>query len=579
MNQSIAIAYAPENQSAANKILHDFKNTNLDFKLISSSDYLEPSIYNQLEHFNGPIILLISVNFLQSLACMQHTLSLVTKKSDQLVPILVNGLQPDPMSGELKEIATAIDKIGDIIPYINYWQSQYLEARSHKNEIRSDESEKVTFENYSNILRMVSSEAGETLRHLRKFLPPTLVECRSFKNRYQSVQDQIPDVAFQDNLFLEDETEMPPIEEVISYPPPYKLPEFPVFEDEFDGLNKEEKDGIVEEREPEDFNFGSSSAFTPSDETNIEKSFESEIEEPIEGEKIIFPANPTLTIGTTDLRDSPVPVLQPDNSLFFVDTTEEEEEEEEEDDDDDELPVENISKEDFPSGAQNEINQVEPNIVETEKNESESAFDAAVSLFHQVEKQYTNDLERQFFHLKLVLREAENNQQKINFLQSFIDKNPAHLGSKLAISKIHQSLHNWEEAKTILEEILLIDPNDSEVIYELASLLISHFPDRMERAGNLLKQCLKQSSFPKEALYTYAIYLNNISNKPYKALEYYLKTIEAMPNHTFAYYDIATFYFNEGEKKIAKEFYLKAIQNNPELKIPDNDLAFEVTQY
>lgn len=142
MNQSIAIAYAPENQSAANKILHDFKNTNLDFKLISSSDYLEPSIYNQLEHFNGPIILLISVNFLQSLACMQHTLSLVTKKSDQLVPILVNGLQPDPMSGELKEIATAIDKIGDIIPYINYWQSQYLEARSHKNEIRSDESEK-----------------------------------------------------------------------------------------------------------------------------------------------------------------------------------------------------------------------------------------------------------------------------------------------------------------------------------------------------------------------------------------------------------------------------------------------------
>jgi tetratricopeptide (TPR) repeat protein len=70
--------------------------------------------------------------------------------------------------------------------------------------------------------------------------------------------------------------------------------------------------------------------------------------------------------------------------------------------------------------------------------------------------------------------------------------------------------------------------------------------------------------------------LSNISNKPYKALEYYLKTIEGLPNHKFAYYDLATFYFNEGEKKIAKEFYLKAIQNNPELKIRDNDLAFEV---
>lgn len=127
-----------------------------------------------------------------------------------------------------------------------------------------------------------------------------------------------------------------------------------------------------------------------------------------------------------------------------------------------------------------------------------------------------------------------------------------------------------------MEEILLIHPNHAESIYELAGLLISHFPDKMERAGNLLKQCLRQPNYPKEALYTYAIYLNSISNKPYKALEYFLKTIEALPNHKFAYYDIATFYFNEGEKKIAREFYLKSVQNNPELKIPDNDLAFDV---
>jgi tetratricopeptide (TPR) repeat protein len=123
---------------------------------------------------------------------------------------------------------------------------------------------------------------------------------------------------------------------------------------------------------------------------------------------------------------------------------------------------------------------------------------------------------------------------------------------------------------------LLIEPNHGESLYELASIIISHFPEKMERAGNLLKQCINQSSFPKEALYTYAIYLSNISNKPYKALEYYLKTIEVLPNHMFAYYDLATFYLDEGEKKIAREFYLKAIQNNPELKVRKNDLAFEV---
>jgi tetratricopeptide (TPR) repeat protein len=197
-------------------------------------------------------------------------------------------------------------------------------------------------------------------------------------------------------------------------------------------------------------------------------------------------------------------------------------------------------------------------------------------LYKQIEKQYPTDVERQYFHLKLVLREAENDHQKISFLQHFIERNEQQTEAKLALSKILLSQNKWEEAKSVLEELLLIEPNHGESLYELSSILITHFPEKMERAGSLLKQCIKQSSFPKEALYTYAIYLSNISNKPYKALEFYLKTIEVLPNHKFAYYDLATFYFNEGEKKIAREFYLKAIQNNPELKIRDNDLAFEV---
>jgi tetratricopeptide (TPR) repeat protein len=575
MNQTIAIAYAPENQNAVNKILYDFKNTNIDFNLISSKDYLEPSIFNQLEHFNGPIILLISVNFLQSLACMRHSLSLVTKKSDQLVPILVNGLQPDPNSGELIEIPTAIDKIGDIIPYINYWQSKYLEARSHKNEIRSEESEKESFENYSIILRTVSSEAGETLRHLRKYSPPSLIECRNLKNRYQSVQAQIPDFPFQENLFLEDEMEMSPIEDVISYPTPQFMPVYREFEEEIiDNHNEETEEaleGEIGEREEafeETFHFGSSSTMITDEDNNFDTSPKGGHEDLVNDENITFPSiSPTLPIGTTDLNALPIAMDNPpESSLLFEDTKETE------------GPF-NISEQNQEVAELSNETQTTENQIHQDTSESESSFDAAVSLFHQVEKQYVNDLDRQFFHLNLVLRETENNQQKINFLQSFIDKNPTFLASKLAISKIYQSQQHWDEAKTILEEILLISPNDSESMYELASLLISHFPDRLERAGNLLKQCLKQPTFPKEALYTYAIYLNNISNKPYKALEYYLKTIEVLPNHKFANYDIATFYFNEGEKKIAKEFYLKAVQNNPELQIPDNDLAFEVTTF
>jgi tetratricopeptide (TPR) repeat protein len=543
MNQVVALAYCQENQASVNKILQDFKNTNIQFKLVSSNSHSEPSIYNQLENFDGPIVLLISVNFLRSLSCMQNTLSLVTRKANNLVPILVNGTESDPMTSELKEVPTTIDKIGDIIPYINYWQSQYLEARSRKTEIRADEAEKMEFENHSNLLRMLSSEAGETLRHLRKFLPPSLVECRSLKNKYQLLQDQLIEFPFQDNLFLEDEPEQI-IENDLSFPPPFSIPEYTVFEEEeIDVAPSSEIDSG-------EFNFMSSSN---------EDSVSEKISEFI----------PTLPIGTTDLTIPRTENAEPEDSFTFETSVTKVEEiaKEEEDEEKEEITIKEEEE-------KQEEQEVEEHVLPTV--ETESSLEAATSLYKQIEKQYPTDVERQFFHLKLVLREAENEHQKIGFLQHFIERNGHQTEAKLALSKILLSQKKWEEAKTVLEELLLIEPNHGESLYELASILITHFPEKMERAGSLLKQCIKQSSFPKEALYTYAIYLNNISNKPYKALEYYLKTIEVLPNHKFANYDLATFYLIEGEKKIAREFYLKAIHNNPELKIPENDLAFEV---
>lgn len=579
MNPNVAIAYAPENQKAANKILQDFKNTSIQFNLVSSKEYTDSSIYNKLEHFQGPIILLVSVNFLQSLACMQHTLSLVTKKTDQLVPILVNGLIPDPENGELREVPTAIDKIGDIIPYINYWQSQYLEARSQKSEIRSEEAEKIRFENYSNILRMVSSEAGETLRHLRKFLPPTLIECRSFKNRYQLVQDQLIDFPFQENLFLEDEIEIESEEIELYTPPPFPDSKFIEFEDEI----VESKPSLVSDvndiaDKEEMFNFTTTMPLVEPETLVGDQGINTELDNLIDDHVADFSTSittdiPQLPIGTVDLTQPKIEFSEnkTDTLLFGEDETELQEE----------LPP-------LPQVIEKEIilhdeimvsEEVSANFVSDEipiNIESDSEIDSVVSLYNQVLKQYPLDITKQYFHLKLVLREVDNDHQRLNYLLPFVENNPDHLEAKVAVSKIYQSLGKWEDAKSLLEEILLIHPNHGESIYELASLLISHFPDRMERAGNLLKQCLRQLNYPKEALYTYAIYLNSISNKPYKALEYYLKTIEALPNHKFAYYDIATFYFNEGEKKIAREFYLKSVQNNPELKIPDNDLAFDV---
>lgn len=387
MNPNVAIAYAPENQKAANKILHDFKNTSIQFTLVSSKEYTDPSIYSQLEHFQGPIILLVSVNFLQSLACMQHSLSLVTKKTDQLIPILVNGLIPDAENGELREVPTAIDKIGDIIPYINYWQSQYLEARSQKSEIRSEETEKIRFENYSNILRMVSSEAGETLRHLRKFLPPTLIECRSFKNRYQLVQDQLIDFPFQENLFLEDEIEMELEEIELLTPPPFPDSTFIEFEDEI----VESKPTLVSDvndiaDKEEMFNFMTTMPLVEPETLAGDQGINTDLDNLIDDHVADFStAIPQLPIGTVDLTQPKIEFSENkmDTLLFGENEIELQEE----------LPP-------LPQTIEEEIllndevivsEEISANVVSDEipvTIESDSEIDSVVSLYNQVVKQY-----------------------------------------------------------------------------------------------------------------------------------------------------------------------------------------------
>ena len=39
MNQVVALAFCQENQAAVDKILRDFNNTNIQFKLVSSNSH------------------------------------------------------------------------------------------------------------------------------------------------------------------------------------------------------------------------------------------------------------------------------------------------------------------------------------------------------------------------------------------------------------------------------------------------------------------------------------------------------------------------------------------------------------
>ena len=168
---SIALAYCIDNLPIAEAIESALSASHYDFvhhycsKNTAQGQVL---LADQLQAHEGPIILLISDNFLKSLNCMNRSLKLIQTKAKHIIPVVVDGRKMDEASGQFVNVKTKFEKIGDIIPYINYWQNQYLDLRSQRKSIESEINfDKDAFGEHLRILRQVSSEASEFLRVLR----------------------------------------------------------------------------------------------------------------------------------------------------------------------------------------------------------------------------------------------------------------------------------------------------------------------------------------------------------------------------------------------------------------------------
>lgn len=168
---SIAIAYCIDNLPVAEGIEQALSPTRYVFQHFyckKSRTKPHESLSEQLKHHDGTILLLVSDNFMKSLNCMNQSLKLIQSRSNDIIPIVVDGRKLDEESGEYVSVSTRFEKIGDIIPYINFWQNQYLDLRSQRSAIESETNfDKESFSEHLRVLRQVSSEASEFLRVLR----------------------------------------------------------------------------------------------------------------------------------------------------------------------------------------------------------------------------------------------------------------------------------------------------------------------------------------------------------------------------------------------------------------------------
>lgn len=605
--KKIALAYCIDNLPVAESLYKALSQTSYSvahYYCKKNTD--DATLAEQLRDFDGTILLLISDNFLRSEHSMNRALQLVQQKSGSILPVVIDGRSKNESTGEWVETPTKFERIGDIIPYINFWQNKYLDLRSQKRKFESEnEADKRDELNESlRVLRQVSSEASEflrVLRNMRYYQFSDFID-NHFRAFFEFVDDSAEWSAFKTNvpnLSLEPgqeavaEVEIPaetPVEESNNsefFQPATSTPELEeearplseaetpvetpvsteeeVFTEE-EIENTEELSGAELAENLEDLGvvIAEHTELAQEEEPLVIPALEPEVEhnEPVAAETETELDSETTTEPAESHSDVPVESADahPAYEAEPVNDAIEEEEEEEEDDDDDEEDAVNDRVTDLIREARGLV--------------ASGQVEAGINFMKQAIKTYPGSAELHYFSGLILAQNTRDLSGALEQLALATEIDPDHEAAFFLLGELAEHQGNFYEARKNYERLIDVNDDFPDVYYRLGSVLQAGFPEDVEYAAKCFKKAAKRNPENADAHYQYASLLADVLGKTAKAEEFFLKTLAIQPKHPFANYDLALIYHTAGHAATALEYYEAAIANNPELQTPENEIAF-----
>lgn len=549
--KSIALAYNIDNVALAESIEQHLSGYTGRFEHFYGTK--EKSLAEQLQFFNGPIILLVTDNFLKSPQCMAQGLQFLQNKRSQLLPVVADGRSRDEQTGEITTISTRFDRVSDIIQYINYWQDQYLDLRRQKRHLH--DLDEAAFNAHLSSMRDISSDVGEYLRSLRgiEHLEYPAFAANDYEAFFNFMQDRTGWERFR-----REQANAAPGEEVIS-PEPQASPEPALVEetmeaDHFDlevnlndipGISQLDLSGSAEHPQAEE---------TPEPETPSVVPEQA----PEEWE----------TLAVLD-EEPAVAAAQPEEAIEVV-----------------------TAEETIPESVEAPVAEALA-APETHVREAEISDEALIQLFQNawnladegqagegitllaeaVDMHPSLGLLR--YHYALMLsQKGDNPEGAKEQLDILLQADPENEDANFLAAEIAEGEGDFATARTHYEKVAAVNSDYPQVYDRLANLLLQHFSEEPEATARAFKKAFKKDKENAEAAYQYALLQAEVLSEPDKAARYFKKTLDIQADHPFAWYDLALLYYAQGKKKEAHEAYLKAAENNPELKTEQNDLAF-----
>ncbi|MBK8492112.1 MAG: SDR family NAD(P)-dependent oxidoreductase [Saprospirales bacterium] len=572
--QHFLIAFHENNRAKALALKEELTPSGCSFNLLSSAETAEPGDFNRrLLSSNEHILLLVSDNMLKNEKCMYGGLEAVQQlsSSNRIIPIVIDG------EYENETITTVFERVGDVIQYLNYWQDEYINLRQKRRH--PDEGDDLDQINEAlRIVRQVSSEIGEYLRHLRvvKHYTWEQIQASNWELFFRLVQ-----YPAGHSLLKAHQAPEPHVEVVEMSEPPAEPIEEPIPAEE--PLPAEEPQPVVElEKEippviewtelpgiaalggpPPETPEISDQEEEPESVSNLIKKLVEHAEEQQEKEPEVQVEEPLAdSVG----EETPEPVEHPHSELQKVENLFEEAVSEEEDEE---------------TEVGNDILEIaeEPEEAQAILEEAQHQFDkgevvAGLNLLSQAIEDFPQSAQIRYHYAQSLLHHAQNAPEAILELEKLVRLAPAHVPSWFMLGELAEMSHQYRQARQYYEHAVYLDPDFTEGYFRLGLLLSNHFEGEEKQAAKYFRKAFKSDKHFADAYYQYgAIQYERLGNLK-KAVKALRKALKYQPAHPFANYDLALIYHGLGEGEKAFHYYQQAIANNAELQTPDNDAAF-----
>lgn len=555
----------------ATEIMETLNQVDIQSTLLPSNEPGGEYLFERIKQGQDKIVLLLSNEFLKDSSCLHLGLESIKSlhNQDRLLTIIIPSIQA--VDGTIQQTPTKIERIGDIIKFINHWQEIYLNIRKQLRDKSINEAEQHILHQELNLIRPISSEISEFLRFIKEKSIWYLEDLRnsSYQKIFEFIHKQEAHHALKD---LIDSTEFTPIlaenllldntsdEDLETIDENMVLANIP-------GMNLLAQNGSGSEASVQVL----ASSEHPASELDQAVSKSEITDENVD--------------DTIQVKDNPneQDFIHQDESKHlknFVDTSEEKEAAKVLDNQDSNSDEEEV---DFEADADDLLAK----FIEKENQKFENTYLLqAIDLFERGLKEEAFEL------VEIGIKETQSGYAAIKWVDFLIELNEQEEAYSFALDALKQDTFNEqlvykigllelqkgmkEDAINRFEKVLSLDPAFKEVYYDLAVLIIECRPNNKTRALKLLKNAIKFNPYHPDAHYRIGLLLIEQFKELKKGVKALKKTLKLDPKHPFANYDLALHHFNQDHLALAKQYYLSAVENNEEFKTPENDKAFGI---